>query len=416
MNRKHALALALCAAALVTAHSQDAWSGRWEGSLQLSEGSLPFTLTVGADGALLDLPTQNLYGYPTALARRRADSLELAWLFGGGQFLLSAVPDARGASGRYGQGGNNGPFTMTRAPGPSRTGTQLDFPAGGGGTLPGTLVMPAPSGSRPPLVILHQGLGVADRDGNNYNLAGRNDALSQLAQALAAQGVASYRYDKRGSGMATWLVPAEESLSFEAWIADLAACADWLAGDARFSGVWILGQNDGALVAAAAANVAALERGLIVACASADGPLDAYRDAVASAPAEQRAEGEALIAALVAGRRVTGPSDYYRDAFRPGLQPYLIEAFRHDLEPELARYPGRVLLVQGDRDMQATIGDFRTLAAASPDAMGVVVPAMNHVLKEVPPDVDENNRAFGDPSFPLAPGLAEAIAEFLAAP
>ena len=111
------------------------------------------------------------------------------------------------------------------------------------------------AGGKPPLIILHAGLGAADRDGNNYNVPGRNDALGQLARALAALGVASYRYDKRGSGQSTWLVRGEEELSFEAWVLDLAAAiVAILLGRIRvFSGVDTRHERR-RLVAAAAAN------------------------------------------------------------------------------------------------------------------------------------------------------------------
>jgi len=72
-----------------------------------------------------------------------------------------------------------------------------------------------------------------------------------------------------------------------------------------------------------------------------------------------------------------------------------------------------VLIIQGDRDMQATFSDFTALGNAKPDAIGAVVPLMNHVLKTVPPNVDLNNLAFSDPSFPLADGLAQLIAHTL---
>ena len=46
--------------------AQDGWLGRWEGSMALGDGELPFALRVSSAGALLDLPVQDLYGYPSA--------------------------------------------------------------------------------------------------------------------------------------------------------------------------------------------------------------------------------------------------------------------------------------------------------------------------------------------------------------
>lgn len=405
-------AITLAAASLLFA--QESWLGEWGGSLGLSEGSMAFSLTVGPGGALLDLPEQNLYGYPSVAMKSSDGALEIAWLFGGGQFLLSVQPDGEGALGLFGQGTVRGSVAMHRSAQTRREGLELSFPSSDGTLLPGTLLMPETGdGKKPPLVILHAGLGFADRDGNSYSLAGRNDALRQLALALAKLGVASYRYDKRGAGMATWLVAREADLRFKPWVADLSACLGHFAADGRFSSLWVLGQGDGALVAAQAALESPHEAGLIVACASADGPLDAYIQAVNDAPEEQRAEGQALLAALRAGRLVKGPSSFYAQAFRESFQPYLIEAFAHDLETQLAAYEGQLLIIQGDRDMQATFGDFTKLGDAAPTATGAVIPLMNHVLKAVPPEVDLNNLAFSDPSFPIAPGLAELVARTL---
>jgi hypothetical protein len=52
--------------------------------------------------------------------------------------------------------------------------------------------------------------------------------------------------------------------------------------------------------------------------------------------------------------------------------------------------------------------DAARLAAARPDAVRLDVAEMNHVLKIAPAD-----RADARPDLPLAPGLAEAVAEFV---
>ena len=38
---------------------------------------------------------------------------------------------------------------------------------------------------------------------------------------------------------------------------------------------------------------------------------------------------------------------------------------------------------------------------------------MNHVLKDVPQDIEENFAAFSDPSYPVSQALAQALAEFV---
>jgi len=401
------------------------WEGRWEGQLDLAEGQMPFSVRIVDAGALIDLPGAQLYGYPSAAARLSADSVELSFAFGGGMMLLSGSLVSGRVDGAFRQGDGpdapGGTFSMVRSETQPDQATARAMTAPDGARLAGTLLEPAggvPSATRPPLVILHAGLGAADRDGNNYNVPGKNDALRLLAEELLARGVATYRYDKRGSGASSWLVKREQDLSLEAWIDDMAAAAKELSSSGRYSGVWFLGLNDGAVVAVAAANecVAAGTKvaGTIVACASADGTLDAFRKAVQRAPDDQRAAGEAIIDALLAGHQVETPSGYYAAAFRPSFQPYLIEAFRRDIETELARWNGPCLLVQGDMDMQATLADFIALGAARPGATSIIVPRMNHVLKDVSQDVEENHAAFSDPSYRVSSVLVDAIAGFVA--
>src|SRR4051812_15401714 len=67
------------------------------------------------------------------------------------------------------------------------------------GQLAGTLSLPEGRGPWP-AVLLIAGAGPTDRDGNNSLLGTHIDNLKRLARALAARGIASLRYDKRGVG------------------------------------------------------------------------------------------------------------------------------------------------------------------------------------------------------------------------
>jgi hypothetical protein len=403
------------------------WAGRWDGQLALAQGQMPFSLRITPGGALLDLPSAQLYGYPSAAAQVSGDSVALSFAFGGGLMTLAGQSVDGRVEGSFRQGDGpdapGGTFFMTRSETQPDSSTQWTATAPDGARLAGTLLVPdgaVPAATRPPLVLLHAGLGAADRDGNNYNVPGKNDALRLLAGDLLARGVATYRYDKRGSGESSWLVKREEDMSLEAWIHDMAVVAKELSESGRYSGIWLLGLNDGALVAVSAANECIIAgtkvAGTIVACASADGTLDAFRKAVRQAPEDQRAEGEAIIAALLAGHQVESPSSYYAAAFRPSFQPYLIEAFKRDMETELALWNGPCLLIQGDMDMQATLADFMALGAARPGATTIMVPRMNHVLKDVSQDVEENHATFSDPGYRVSEILVDAIVKFVSNP
>ena len=75
----------------------------------------------------------------------------------------------------------------------------ISFQGKDGIPIAGTLVLPEPANSDrlAPAVLLIQGSGPTDRDGNQPpNL--QTDLLRQLADILAGAGIASLRYDKRG--------------------------------------------------------------------------------------------------------------------------------------------------------------------------------------------------------------------------
>ena len=65
------------------------------------------------------------------------------------------------------------------------------------GDLFGTLELPA-ARTPVPVVLIISGSGPTDRNGNSPALPGSNNSLKMLADGLAARGIASLRYDKRG--------------------------------------------------------------------------------------------------------------------------------------------------------------------------------------------------------------------------
>ncbi|HEX3677326.1 MAG TPA: alpha/beta hydrolase, partial [Sphingomicrobium sp.] len=73
-----------------------------------------------------------------------------------------------------------------------------------------------------------------------------------------------------------------------------------------------------------------------------------------------------------------------------------------------------MLIVQGERDLQVSSSDAKALAAAQPKAKLVLLPKMNHVLKDIDSDDRTANlAAYSDPSLPVDPGLVDAIAKFV---
>ena len=84
------------------------------------------------------------------------------------------------------------------------------------GGLSGTLIRPKLD--RPPAVVLIAGSGPTDRDGRSRSVGA--PYLKNLAEGLAARGIASLRYDKRGVAKSTGAAPADQDLRFDHYVAD----------------------------------------------------------------------------------------------------------------------------------------------------------------------------------------------------
>ncbi len=81
----------------------------------------------------------------------------------------------------------------------------ITYPGVAGVTLAGTLLIPAhKQGTQVPGVVIVAGSGPTDHNGNQTGGFTTN-LLSQIADQLAQQGIASLRYDKRAIGASTKL-------------------------------------------------------------------------------------------------------------------------------------------------------------------------------------------------------------------
>lgn len=247
------------------------------------------------------------------------------------------------------------------------------------GQLAGTLQLPAGAGPWPGALLV-AGAGPTDRDGNNPMLDGRIDNLKRLAQALAARGIASLRYDKRGVGASSYPGLSEQQLRFEHLVDDAVALAERLAGDDRISRIALVGHSEGALIAALAAEDAQAQA--LVSVAGAGSRASALLRGQLSAQLPQDLSGPALatLDALEAQRVVEDVPDDLFLLFRPTVQPYLMSWFRYDPPAVLAELELPVLLVHGTADVQLGVEHARSLQAGKPDARLAIVDGMDHLL------------------------------------
>ena len=278
------------------------------------------------------------------------------------------------------------------------------------GTLSGSLILPKAEG-KVPVVVIVSGSGPTDRNGN---VAGaQSDCLKQLAKQLAALGIASVRYDKRGVGKSASAKIHESDMRFETYVDDAAAWIQKLKGDARFSHVAIAGHSEGALIAVLAAPLGGADS--VVSIEGASKPADeVLRVQLADKlPANLLEENETILTTLKAGKFVQVVPPELSGLYRPSAQPYLISWFHYDPVQEIKKLKVPVLILQGDHDIQVPKEAADELGKAMSHGVVHVIPGMNHALKMVTEDMDSQLASYNDPMSPISEVLPLYIENFL---
>jgi pimeloyl-ACP methyl ester carboxylesterase len=296
------------------------------------------------------------------------------------------------------------------APAYAQTGTESDQSVVNNNvTLYGTLYQAA--SAKPTIVVLLiAGSGPTDRNGNNPSM--QNNSLSMLAGALAANGISSLRYDKRGVGQSKAPMLKEDNLRFEDFISDAEAWIKKLKADKRFSKVVVAGHSEGSLIGMIA--VQHVPADLFISISGAGRPADeVLKDQLKDQPKQVVEESAKIIASLKEGKTVAEVPSYLNTLFRPSVQPYLISWFKYDPAVELNKVKAPTVIVHGMNDIQVNLDEAMKLAQARPSSSLMVVKGMNHILKKMDENKDKNIASYNDPHLPLSVDLVSGLVEYI---
>ena len=282
------------------------------------------------------------------------------------------------------------------------------------GPLAGTLL---DAGRGTPVVLIIPGSGPTDRDGNNP-LGVTAAPYRLLAEALATKGVSSVRIDKRGMFGSKAAVADANKVTIADYAADTHNWVKAIRARTGVKCVWVLGHSEGALVALASAQQADGMCGVILVSGAGRRMSDIIREQLRANPANATLLDPAMKAldSLERGAHVdvTDMHPALQRLFAPQVQDFLIDMFRQDPAKLAASVKVPLMIVQGEHDVQVSAADAKALAAAQPKARLVLVPQMNHVLKDVASDNRVANVAtYSDSSLPVDGTAVDAIATFV---
>jgi pimeloyl-ACP methyl ester carboxylesterase len=280
------------------------------------------------------------------------------------------------------------------------------------GSIFGTLELPALA-PPVPIVLIIAGSGPTDRNGNTPALPGANNSLKMLAAGLAARGIASLRYDKRGIAASRAAMTTEADIRFTNLVEDSRDWIKQLRRDPRFSTITVVGHSEGSLVGMLAANEAAAD-----AFVSLEGAGRNAKDIIAEQLAAQLPpnildQAKDIMAKIEAGQAPDSIPPFLAALFRPSVQPYLVSWFKYTPSVEIAKLTIPTLIVQGTTDLQTSEEDARLLAAGLPGARLVMIEGMNHILKSATAGRAEQLPVYSDPTIPVMPQLLDEVAAFV---
>ncbi len=299
----------------------------------------------------------------------------------------------------------------------------LRFAGAGGASLVGTVTMPRKSDLQyVPGVVLIAGSGPTDRDGNNSYVPERIDLLKQIAERLGNAGIASLRYDKRGTGASTPRPRGSLALqeSFFAWtnfVGDVQAAHAELLRQPEIKGyaTAFLGHSEGGLLAIAASAAMGAQRPHALVLASTPGRTlaEIVLDQIERNAPSFTGEARRVIAAIAATGHV--PDDVLRELqalFPPYGGLFLKTALSFDPAATLAATDNQCLLLHGAADRQVVpLADIQplidVLATRASGGEALVVPNVSHNLKTLATPLDAGFAG------PLSPAIADKLVSWL---
>lgn len=272
-------------------------------------------------------------------------------------------------------------------------------------------VLTKPSGATStPLAIIIAGSGPTDLNGNQPMM--QNNSLRLLSDGLVTQNIATLRFDKRAIAKSVIANFKEEDLTIDIFANDVVQLIEF-ARKKGFKKIFIIGHSEGSLIGLIALQKTSIS-GFVSLAGAGSGADDILKTQLKpQLPPAFYQQTESIIDSLKNGYRVNNVPVQLFALFRPSVQPYLISWFKYNPSTLISQIECPVLIVQGDKDLQIKPEDAQQLANAQPAARLLIIPKMNHILKNINGDMQENIAAYTNPGLPVNAELVSEIADFI---
>ena len=260
------------------------------------------------------------------------------------------------------------------------------------------------------LAVIIAGSGPTDLDGNQPGMY--NNSLKNLSNALVENKIATVRFDKRGIGKSKSISIKELGLTIDKYANDLVSIIDHYKRKG-YSDIYIIGHSEGSLIGLIAIQNVKISGFVSIAGAGSSADEILKKQLKPKLPLTVYSQVETIIDSLKNKYQVKNVPPLLNSLFRQSVQPYLISWFSYNPVELIKKLSCPIIIIQGDKDIQVDMEEAKKLLTASKNGKLLIVNNMNHVLKTINGDTNDNILSYSNPDLPINQDLVNGVVDFI---
>jgi len=261
-----------------------------------------------------------------------------------------------------------------------------------------------------PIALIIAGSGPTDLNGNQPGIM--NNSLKYLSDELVDNKIATLRFDKRGIGKSIYSDFSESKLTIDKYAEDVVSIIAYLK-EKEYSDIYVIGHSEGSLIGLIALQELKIKGFISIAGVGNSADIILKKQLKPKLPPDFFNSVELIIDSLKNGNKVENVPPQLNMLFRPSVQPYLISWFKYKPTELIKNINYPTLIIQGNKDIQVDNEEAHLLLNANKNAKIVEIENMNHILKTINGDIQENIQSYTNPELEVNKNLIDALVNFI---
>ena len=265
------------------------------------------------------------------------------------------------------------------------------------------------SNKNSPLLILTQGSGPTDRNGNQGMMISNHSKL--LTDSLKNRGINSFRYDKRTIHYINRKnIP--NNIKFNDFVLDLVKVVRYFKKHG-FTNIHLIGHSQGSLVSLKAADIETVKSIISIAGTARTIDLVLTEQITAQYPS-LKSSLEKSFKELREKDTIVNVDPFLKSFFAPQNQKFISSWAKVDPAEVLKKLDETpILVIHGTKDLQVPIEDAKNIDSIANNSKLVEIKNMNHVFRLIEGDRNENLASYSNPKQAISSEMVKAISSFV---